>query len=68
MIGYDPVMSKDDLNDVGITQAGLADIWKNSDFVTLHTPLTGDTKNLINDETISKCKKGVRIINCARGG
>jgi len=39
-----------------------------ADFITLHTPLTPDTKNLINAETLAQCKKGVHIVNCARGG
>ena len=41
---------------------------KQADFITLHTPLTPDTKNLINAETLAQCKKGVHIVNCARGG
>lgn len=39
-----------------------------ADFITLHTPLTPDTKNLINAETLKQMKKGVHIVNCARGG
>ena len=39
-----------------------------ADFITLHTPLTPDTKNLISSATLAQCKKGVHIVNCARGG
>ena len=39
-----------------------------ADFITMHTPLTDKTRNIINAEALAKCKKGVRIINCARGG
>ena len=56
------------LFEVGIERADLEDIWAKSDFITVHTPLTKDTSNLIGDATIAKCKQGVRIINCARGG
>lgn len=68
IIGYDFAMSKEALQEFGIKKAEMEDIWKQADFITFHTPLTSATKNLINDETIAKCKKGVRIINCARGG
>jgi len=69
VIGYDPVMSSDTLKELGIAPVDKTDdIWKHSDFITLHTPLTPETNNLLNDETFAKCKTGVRIINCARGG
>lgn len=66
--GYDPVMSAESLKEFNILPASLDDIWAKSDFITLHTPLTSQTKGIINDETIAKCKKGVSIVNCARGG
>jgi D-3-phosphoglycerate dehydrogenase len=68
VIGYDPVMSSEGFAEVGITQGSLDDIWAKCDFITFHTPLTPDTKDLLNDATIAKCKKGVQVINCARGG
>lgn len=52
---------------VGIERVDLEDIWAKSDFITVHTPLTKETNNLIDDATIAKCKEGVRIVNCARG-
>lgn len=68
-IGYDPVMSAEDFNSIpGVKQVELEEIWKQSDFITVHTPLTSQTTNLIGESTLTKCKKGVRIINCARGG
>jgi D-3-phosphoglycerate dehydrogenase len=68
VIGYDPVMTPAQLEEVNIQRADLDDIWAKSDFITVHTPLTAETSNLIGDATIAKCKNGVRIINCARGG
>ena len=68
VIGYDPVMTASAFQDAGIKRADLDDIWAKSDFITVHTPLTPETSNLINDATIEKCKHGVRIINAARGG
>lgn len=74
VIGYDPVMSAEDFKELAattattITRVELEDIWAKSDFITVHTPLTADTKGLLNDVTLQKCKKGVRIVNCARGG
>jgi D-3-phosphoglycerate dehydrogenase len=46
----------------------LEEVLRRSDFITVHTPLNDETRGLLNDETIAKCKKGVRLINCARGG
>lgn len=68
VVGYDPIMPSSAFNDAKIQKVDLDDIWKKSDFITFHTPLTSETSNLLDDKTISKCKKGVRVINCARGG
>ena len=69
VLGYDPVMSKEGFAANNITQAvKVEQIWNEADFITVHTPLTPETSNLLNDESLAKCKKGVRIINCARGG
>jgi D-3-phosphoglycerate dehydrogenase len=68
VIGFDPVMSADAMAEAGIACVELEDIWRRSDFITLHTPLTPQTANIVSDESIRKCKDGVRIINCARGG
>ena len=68
VIGYDPVMAPELLREAGIRPVDVSDIWAEADFITFHTPLTDATKNLLNDDTIAKCKDGVRVINCARGG
>jgi D-3-phosphoglycerate dehydrogenase len=67
-IGYDPVLSESSARGFGIDPVSLDDLFKNADFITIHTPLTKETNNLLNADTFAKCKKGVRIINCARGG
>lgn len=68
ILGYDPYLSEERAKKLGIAKANLDTIARESDFITIHTPLTNDTKNLINEEYIAKTKKGVRFINCARGG
>ena len=54
--------------DLGVEKVELDELFKRADFITLHTPLTEKTKNIIDAAAIAKMKKGVRIINCARGG
>jgi D-3-phosphoglycerate dehydrogenase len=68
VIAYDPFLSEDRAKAIGIRKVSLDELFAESDFITIHTPLTAETKGLINAKTISKMKKGVRIINCARGG
>ena len=66
---YDPFVSQNRIEGLGAYYAiSLDDIWKSVDFITLHIPKNKDTLNLINRDTIAKMKKGVKIINCARGG
>jgi D-3-phosphoglycerate dehydrogenase / 2-oxoglutarate reductase len=66
---YDPFVSQDRIEGLGAYYAtSLDDIWKSADFITLHIPKNKDTFNLINRDTMAKMKKGVKIINCARGG
>jgi D-3-phosphoglycerate dehydrogenase len=60
VLGYDPVMTKSGFDEAGIEKAELSDIWAKCDFITVHTPLTKDTANLINDDTIAKVR--VRVI------
>ncbi|MBF8296514.1 MAG: SerA [Bacteroidetes bacterium] len=67
-IGYDPVLSAEVAAKGNIELVSLDEIFMRSDFITLHTPLTDETKGLIGDASLVKCKNGVRIINCARGG
>jgi D-3-phosphoglycerate dehydrogenase len=68
VIGYDPVLAPDAALKLEVEPVGLEEIYRRADFITVHTPLTPDTKWLLNDATIARCKKGVRLINCARGG
>lgn len=68
IITYDPYLSEEKAKTLGVKVVELDEVIKKSDFITIHTPLTTETKGLINKERISKMKDGVRIINAARGG
>jgi len=68
VISYDPFLSEEKAKTMGIEKVDLTELFRRSDFITVHTPLTAETKYLINKETIKIMKTGVRIINCARGG
>uniref|UniRef100_A0A0K0DFE5 D-3-phosphoglycerate dehydrogenase n=1 Tax=Angiostrongylus cantonensis TaxID=6313 RepID=A0A0K0DFE5_ANGCA len=68
VIGYDPIIKKETAAAKIIELLPLEEIWPQADFITVHVPLLAETKNLINAETLMKCKKGVRIVNVARGG
>ncbi len=68
VIAYDPYISEENALKKGIKLVSLNEIFTQSDYITIHTPLTKDTKNLINKDTFKIMKNGVRIICCARGG
>ena len=68
ILGYDPVLAPDAASRLNIELVDLPDLFRRADFITVHTPLTPETKGLLNDATLARCKKGVRVINCARGG
>jgi D-3-phosphoglycerate dehydrogenase len=68
VIAYDPFLSQERANDLGIEKVELNDLLARADFITLHVPMTPETKNILSADAIAKTKKGVRIINCARGG
>lgn len=68
VIGYDPIMTQESLLELQIQKSSLENLLKSCDFITIHTPMTAETKNLLNDTTIATCKRGVGIVNCARGG
>jgi D-3-phosphoglycerate dehydrogenase / 2-oxoglutarate reductase len=68
VIAYDPFLSAERAVALGVEKVELLDIMDRSDFITLHTPLTDKTRNIIGAAALARCKKGVRIINCARGG
>ncbi|MBT3661683.1 MAG: phosphoglycerate dehydrogenase [Rhodospirillaceae bacterium] len=68
VIAYDPFLSPEHATDIGVEKVELDDLLGRADFISLHTPLTDATRDIINAEAIAKMKTGVRIINCARGG
>lgn len=68
VLAYDPFVNEEIAAKLGFELVGLEDIWKRADVITFHVPKTKETTNLLNAETLKKCKKGVRIVNCARGG
>ncbi len=69
VIGFDPFLSAERAAELGIeTVSPLDDLWGRCDNISLHTPLSAETRNLIGPEALAKMKPSVRIINCARGG
>ncbi len=68
VIAYDPYLRAEKALQMGVEAVTLEEVYKRSDFITLHMPLTAETKHMIGDKEISKMKKTVRIVNCARGG
>ncbi len=68
VIAYDPFLTEERAAELGIERVELDDLFKRADFITIHVPKTDKTKNMINKDALAKMKKGVRIINCARGG
>jgi len=67
VIAYDPYLSAERALDLGVGKVELEQLLRRADFVTLHTPLTDKTRNIISRESLALTKKGVRLINCARG-
>ena len=68
VIAYDPYITPERAAQLGIEMAALDAMWPRADFITVHTPITAETKGLIGAAQIAKMKDGVRLINCARGG
>ena len=68
VLGFDPFLTPDRAKKLGIEKVELDELLEKADFITLHTPLTDSTRNIISADALQKTKKGVRIINCARGG
>ena len=68
VLAYDPFLSDERAKSLGVTKVDLDDLLARADFITLHVPLTDKTKNILSRDALAKTKKGVRIINCARGG
>jgi D-3-phosphoglycerate dehydrogenase / 2-oxoglutarate reductase len=68
VLAYDPFLGEEKAEKMGVEKVDLDDLLKRADFITLHVPLTDQTRNILSREALEKTKKGVRIINCARGG
>jgi D-3-phosphoglycerate dehydrogenase / 2-oxoglutarate reductase len=68
VVAYDPFLSEDRAKQLGVTKVELDELLARADFITLHVPLTDKTRNILGRENLAKTRKGVRIINCARGG
>jgi D-3-phosphoglycerate dehydrogenase len=68
VVAYDPFLTPERAVELGVEKVDLDALLARADFITLHTPLTDQTRNILSKENLAKTKKGVRIINCARGG
>jgi len=68
VIAYDPYLTGEAAERLGVAAVELDELFARADFITVHTPLTGDTRHLIGEAELARLKPGVRIINCARGG
>jgi D-3-phosphoglycerate dehydrogenase / 2-oxoglutarate reductase len=68
VLAFDPFLNPERAVELGVTKVDLQELLEKSDFITLHTPLTDQTRNIIDADALSAMKDGVRIINCARGG
>jgi len=68
VLGFDPFLSPERVKELGLEPATVAEMLPRIDYLTVHTPLTDETRNLISTAQIEKLKKGARLINCARGG
>ena len=68
VVAYDPFLSQERAEKLGVQKVELDDLLARADFITLHVPKTEQTSNILNAEAIAKMKPGVRVINCARGG
>ena len=68
VIAFDPFLTKEHAGDIGVEKVELDKLLIRSDFISLHTPLTDNTRGIIDATALAKTKVGVRIVNCARGG
>jgi D-3-phosphoglycerate dehydrogenase len=68
VIAYDPFINPDANLSSGLVMVGVEQVFREADFITVHVPLTDETRNLINTASIAKMRDGVRLLNCARGG
>src|SRR5262249_29756731 len=68
VIAYDPFLSPERAQLLGVEKVDLADLIRRAEFITLHAPLTDKTRNILSADALAATRKGVRIVNCARGG
>jgi D-3-phosphoglycerate dehydrogenase len=68
LVGFDPLVSDEVANRLGVTLVSLDELLEQSDFITVHAPLNDETRGIIGAEEFARCKDEVRIVNCARGG
>src|SRR6266851_6772263 len=68
IVAFDPFIAAEQARDLEIELASLNQVFADADFLTVHTPLTAETRGIIGKDAFAKMKKGVRVINCARGG
>ena len=68
IVAFDPFIASEQARDLEIELAPLEELFASADFITIHTPLTAETRGVIGRDAFARMKKGVRIINCARGG
>ncbi|MEM8750582.1 MAG: phosphoglycerate dehydrogenase [Pseudomonadota bacterium] len=68
VIAFDPFLSEERAQQLGVEKVELDQLFPRADFITLHTPLTDKTRNIVDAAALAKMKDGVRIVNCARGG
>src|SRR5438067_8401245 len=68
VVAYDPFLTPERALDLGVDKVEIDELLARADFITLHTPLTDQTRNILSRDNLARTKKGVRIVNCARGG
>ncbi len=68
VVAYDPYLGEEKAAQMGVEKVELDELLSRADFITLHVPLTDQTRNILSRENLAKTKPGVRIVNCARGG
>ncbi|HWA03129.1 MAG TPA: phosphoglycerate dehydrogenase [Rhizomicrobium sp.] len=68
VVAFDPYLSAERAASLGVEKVELAELLARADFISLHTPLTAETRNILSADAINRMKRGVRIVNCARGG
>jgi D-3-phosphoglycerate dehydrogenase len=68
IVGYDPIVTAEQAAAFDIEFLSLEQIWPVADYITIHVPLLAETKNLINRSVMAQCRRGFRVVNCARGG